>query len=93
MFTPRDDPDYRHSDVNEELIADYEVECQFCLARRKLTEYTSSGWVVGDTIHPSSSDPSYGKCFRCSRYMLRVITTPVPPLLPTNTGFTKIPQK
>ena len=92
--TSRDeDPNIQHTNPSEELIGQYELECTVCGARRKLGEYTSCGWVVGQMVGTDPSDPSYGRCFKCSRYSLKVVKTPVLQARPVAVGFTKIPQE
>jgi hypothetical protein len=93
MTTSKDDPNYQHNNPVEELIGEYEIECQGCGARRKISDYTSCGWVVGQMVGKDPSDPSYGRCFKCSRYALKVVKTPVLSPKPDAVGFTKIPQE
>jgi len=89
----RDDPNQRHPSPVEELIGDYEVECQKCGARRRLQEYTSCGWKVGDMVGSDPANPDYGRCFKCTAHQLRVVKTPVYQPRQPSTGFTKIPQE
>jgi len=72
----RDDPNYQQT-AQEELQGHYEVQCDYCGSRKKLYAHTSIGWRVGDYVGTDSSDPAFGRCFKCLRYKLKVVLTPI----------------
>ncbi len=93
-LTPRDDPNYRHTDPTEELMGDYVLECTECGMQHNVHQYTSANWVVGSMVGTDPQNPGYGSCLRCKRAgTLRVIKAPVPPSTGAVRGFTKIPTE
>jgi hypothetical protein len=93
-LTPRDDPNYRHTDPNEELWGDYVLECTECGMQQNVHMYAATNMVVGRMIGTDPQDPSYGRCLKCkSSGTMRIIKTPVPPSVSGVPGFTKIPTE
>jgi hypothetical protein len=80
--------------MHHPLVEQYVLTCQHegCGASRVIQQLGSAGLVLG-TLIPKSSDPDYGRCLRCKRYVMKVTAGPPPPEASKPIGFTRIPSK
>ncbi len=74
----------------------YRLRCTFpgCAGDAIIEQAMSSGLDIGYVIPENTSDPAYGRCPICKRYMMRVVeVADGPPEPPSPQGFSKIPEE
>lgn len=81
------------------LFGKYEAVCSFadrrankCKGRIIFEESHSARYVIGSPV-PRGTNPSYGKCPLCKRYMMLVTKVPELQAPPGPVGFSSIPTK
>lgn len=76
------------------MFEKYRLNCTHpgCNGRMIVEQAVSAGLRLGDLVPGDSANPSYGRCPKCHRYMMKVTyTTPPQQPLPPE-GFSKIPK-
>jgi hypothetical protein len=79
--------------MHDALAASYGIECTFCGATAKTQMNLGVRLEVGQVVPADPSEPARGRCPRCKRYSMKVVSAPPPPPPPKPKGFRRVPEK
>ncbi len=79
--------------MHDALAASYGIECTHCGATGKMQMNLGVRMEIGQIIQPDPTEPARGRCTRCKRHMMKVVSVPPPPPEPKIKGFRRVPEK
>jgi hypothetical protein len=81
--------------LHNPLFVQYKLECTHpgCPGVMVLEQAISAGWKEGQLLPEDKSHPDVGRCPRCQRYMMKVVSAPPPPKPVPPKGWVKVPTK
>lgn len=81
--------------ITNPLFAKYKLACTFlgCTGKSIVEQAESAGLRVGELVPEDSANPSFARCPKCRRCVMKVVEGPPPPEARGPVGFSRIPTE